>query len=43
MVKMITLCKVNFIFVHINSKKQEKEVGTNSVSSWNRNTNRNSM
>ena len=43
MVKMITLCKINFIFVHINSKKQEKDVGTNSVLSGNKNKNRNNM
>ena len=38
MVKMITLCKPNFTFVHKKSKKQEKEPDTNFVlSSWPRN------
>ena len=38
MVKMITLWKPNFTFVHKKSKKQEKEPDTNFVlSSWPRN------
>ena len=35
MVKTISLCKLNFVFVYKKSKKQEKEAGTNfGLLSW---------